>query len=230
MTHVLKRTRTILVTGLAGLLLSGTLLAKDDFPQTTDDGLTRIDAKKVDVVYWKDGATLADYKRVLILDCYVAFVKNWERDQNRNRMALGNRVSDKDMERIKKDLAAEFNKVFAKELSEKGGYEVTTEAAADVLILRPAIVNLDVVAPDLKNIGRVENFVTSAGAMTLYLELHDGVTGAIIARIIDERDDNKAGMGQRANSVTNKAAADRILRGWADALRVALDNAHEVTD
>jgi hypothetical protein len=216
-----------MTTILLGLLLGSLAMAADDFPDTTTEGLKRIDSKKADVVYWQDGATLEGYQRIGLLDCYVAFRKDWERDQNRNRQSLGNRVSDEDMERIKKDLAAEFRKVFTKELTEKGGYEMTATGGADVLILRPAIINLDVLAPDLDNLGRVENFVSSAGAMTLYLELYDGATGALIARIIDERDDNR-GFAQRANSVTNKAAADRILRTWADALRGALDDAHEV--
>jgi hypothetical protein len=214
---------------LLGLLMGSLAIAADDFPDTTTEGLKRIDAKKADVVYWQDGATLEGYQRIGLLDCYVAFRKDWARDQNRNSASRTNRVGDDDMERIKKDLAAEFRTVFTEELTEKGGYEMTDTGGADVLILRPAIINLDVVAPDLKDIGRVDNFVSSAGAMTLYLELYDGATGAIIARIVDQRDDNK-GFTQRANSVTNRAAADRILRTWADALRGALDDAHAVTN
>jgi hypothetical protein len=33
-----------------------------------------------------------------------------------------------------------------------------------------------------------------------------------------------------ANSVTNKVAADRILRGWATLLRDALDEARQTSD
>ena len=52
--------------------------------------------------------------------------------------------------------------------------------------------------------------------MTLYLEFYDSVTSAIIAKVMDAEADRAAGgFAMRANSVTNTAAADRILRSWA---------------
>lgn len=211
------------------MVAAGVSLAKTDFPETTDDGLTKVKSKNADVLYVKEGATLEGYKRIALLEPYVAFRKDWMKDQNQNRIRdLSNRVSEKDMDRIKKELAAEFMRVFTKELSEEGGYEITEESASDVLVLRPAIVNLDVNAPDLRNASMMRSYVSSAGEMTLYLELHDGVTGDIIAKAIDERDDNRAGGGQRANSVTNRSAADRILKIWANSMRKALDEANEI--
>jgi len=62
--------------------------------------------------------------------------------------------------------------------------------------------------------------------MTLYLELWDGGTSTLLARVIDtEADESTGGIPQDANEVTNKAAADEILRHWADRLRRALDAA-----
>jgi hypothetical protein len=64
--------------------------------------------------------------------------------------------------------------------------------------------------------------VSSAGQMTLYLELYDSMTNTLLARVIDpEADDNP--LAQAANAVTNKMAADQILRRWADILRKHLD-------
>jgi hypothetical protein len=58
--------------------------------------------------------------------------------------------------------------------------------------------------------------------MTLYLELWDGTTNTILARVADAQGDS--GMyGWRTNSVTNRAAADRILRIWARELHKKLD-------
>jgi hypothetical protein len=127
------------------------------------------------------------------------------------------------MQRIQSAMSEEFAKVFKKEL-EEAGYEVTTELASDVLILRPAIVNLDPTAPDLQTAGMTYTIVQSAGAMTLYMELYDGGTNAKIAMVIDGRADS-GGMAERANRTTNKAAADRILRQWASRLVKALDAA-----
>lgn len=215
----------ILVLSLAfGLFgIAGPVLSKDELPDTTTDGLKRVDSKVVDALYIQDGATLAPYKRVYLVDCAVAFRKDWERDYNRNAADLSRRVSEKDMQRIQTQLAEEFKKEFTKTL-EKAGYAITTDLASDVLIVRPAIVNLDPTAPDLQTAGISYTVVQSAGAMTLYAELYDGGTNAKIALVMDGQADPD-GFAERANRVTNKAAADRILRHWADRLAKGLDEA-----
>ena len=190
-----------------------------DLPQTTHDGLQLVKGK-VEVLYVKPGATLAPYKRVAITDCYVAFRKNWERDQNTGAF----RVTQKDMEKIKAGLAADFRKVFTEEL-QKGGYAVVDEGGDDVLILRPAIIDLDVAAPDTMEPGRSRSFATSAGSMTLYLEVYDGASGEILARAVDPKEARDTGRMMWQNSVTNRAEADRMLRKWAVLTREALDRA-----
>jgi hypothetical protein len=181
------------------------------------------------VVYARTGATLDQYTKVALLDCYVAFKKNWDRDYNRDQMSLSNRVTTDDMERIKKAVADEFRKVFTEELQEKGGYQIVDVAGDDVLIVRPAIVNLDVTAPDLKSASMTRTVVASAGQMTLYAELFDSSTGDIIARIIDPQAADRGGFAMAANSVTNKAEADRIIRKWAVALRSHLGELDKAT-
>jgi len=131
---------------------------------------------------------------------------------------------------MKAALAAEFKKVFTDELQTKGGYQVVDTAAPDVLILRPAIVNLMVTAPDLMTADMSRTLVASAGQMTLYLELWDSATNTILARVMDpQADRGMGGMAQIADSVTNKAAADRILKAWAEKLRKHLDAVHGKT-
>ncbi len=211
-----------------GLLsFAGPASADDELPATTPDGLKLVEAKDIDALYIQDGATLEPYKRVYLVECAVSFRKDWERDYNRNERDLSRRVSDKDMQRIQSKLAEEFKKVFSDEL-EKGGYEITTDLASDVLILRPAIVNLDPTAPDLQTAGISYTIVESAGSMTLYAELYDGGTNAKIAMIMDARSDPDS-FAQRANRVTNKSAADRMLRHWADRLVKGLDEAKRTT-
>ena len=124
------------------------------------------------------------------------------------------------------DLSAEFLKVFTDELQNKGGYQVVTSGAEDVLVLRPAIMDLDVTAPDTMSAGRSYTLTESAGAMTLYLEVYDSVTSQILARAIDRETSRGMGRIQWANSVTNKQEADRVLRRWASALRSQLDAVH----
>ena len=131
------------------------------------------------------------------------------------------------MERIKKNLAEEFKKVFTEELT-KAGHEVVDQTGPDVLIIRPAIVNLDVMAPDIQSPGITHVVVRSAGSLTLYLELYDSTTGAIFGKVMDAQADRE-GFAQLANRVTNKAAADRILRSWASELAGHLGAAREDT-
>jgi hypothetical protein len=209
---------------LSGVLASTTVLAaKDPPPQVSPEGLQLVKSTKTRVVYVKPGATFSQYNRVAILEPLVEFEKDWQRDYNSSRAGLEGRVSDQDVERMKTKLADEFMKVFTKEMQDKGGYPVVNESAPDVLVLRPALLNVEVNAPDIMTAGIEHTVVRSAGQMTLYLELWDAATNTLLARVIDaeaDRDD----MPQLSSSVTNRAAADRILSGWAKELRERLDD------
>ena len=107
-------------------------------------------------------------------------------------------------------------------MSTEGGHQVVKDAGEGVLILRPAIINLEVTAPDLMTAGMSETVVASAGSMTLYLELYDGKTQAIIVRIIAPEAADNVGLAQVANRVTNTADFDRVVRRWAEILNAHL--------
>jgi hypothetical protein len=204
-------------------VFSAQLLAKDAFPETSHDGLQLKKHTRHSAVYVKPGETLDGYDKIAMTDVFVSFKKDWQRNYNDDVAGLDGRVTDKDMEAIKNRLAKEFKVVFTKELQDKGGYEIVTDSAKDVLILRPAIINLVVNAPDVQAAGMETTFVASAGEMTLYLELYDSMTSDLLARVIDAEGDQAGGMAHMGGRVENKAAADRILRRWADTLRKRLD-------
>ena len=209
------------------LVTAGTASAKqEELPQITEDGLHRVADSKMAIVYAEPGADLAQYERIQLMDAYVAFKKNWARDQ-RSRSADKLRISSRDIEKIKTDLAKEFQAVFRKTL-EDGGYEIVDEAGEDVLLVRPAIINLDVNAPDTMRAGRSRSYTSSAGEMTLYIEIYDSITGDLIAKALDRKADTaRQGFYTWTNSVTNKAAAKRILQGWAEILLDALNEAKQ---
>ncbi|MFC1795669.1 DUF3313 family protein [Pseudomonadota bacterium] len=213
-----------ILAALLVLLAVSAYAKKQELPEVTSDGLHRVPDSKLAVVYAEPGADLAPYQRVNLLDAYVAFKKNWARDQ-RSKSAQPLRINSKDMEKIKDTLSAEFKEVFRAALVDEG-FELTEETADDVMIVRPAIINLDVNAPDTMSAGRTTTYVASAGEMTLYIELYDSVSGDIFAKALDRRVDNRhGGYYTWANSVTNRAAADRILKGWAGILVDALKEA-----
>jgi hypothetical protein len=216
---------------VAALLATGAMTAGADtaptanaLPDSAADGLQLVSKTDTREVWKKPGATFGQYDKVAILECPVAFTKDYQRNYNENVQDLTHMVTAKDMARIEQRLSDEFRAVFVDELQTKGGYQVVTYGGADVLVLRPAIINLDVAAPDLQTPDMSQNFTADAGSMTLYLELYDSVTSTLLARVVDAEGAN-SGLMQVANSVTNKMAADDILRRWADTLRKALDQA-----
>ena len=197
--------------------------AADAPPQVSKDGLQLKTHTKQRVVSVKPGATFNQYNRVMILDCYVEMQKDWQRNYNAD-VAGGDpsrQVSNDDVKRITNALATEFKKVFTTEL-QKGGYQVTNTPAPDVLLLRPAIINVQVTAPDIMSAGMDVNVITSAGSGTFYLELWDPSTNTILARAMDAEADQQP-FARQANAVTNRQAADIILTSWADDLVKHLD-------
>ena len=173
-----------------------------------------------------DGADFSEYKSVMIVDVGVAFKKNWRRDYNRDEVSLSSQVSKSDAEKIKQRLADEVKKVFTAEL-EKAGYTVADYdvklAEADILVLRPAIGDLVVTAPDIQSAGMGRTFTASAGGMTLYLDFFDSVTSSKLASVVDRKNAQDNGMIQMSNRVTNKSEADRMLKKWAGLLIAKMD-------
>ena len=207
----------------AAIVLASTLSVQSEQPSVSFDGLHLTKSKKVAVLYAKPDADFSGYDKIILLDAYVAFKKNWQRD---TRVA-GRRVSNKDMEKIKQDVAELFHETFKERLEKDGGYPLVKDNDDNVLIFRPAIIDLDITAPDVNTPGRVTNYVASAGAATLYLELYDSVSGEILARIVDRRKMTDYGYMRWSNSVTNRQDAKRMFARWADLLREGLDVVHK---
>lgn len=190
--------------------------AQSASPQTTD-GLERVDSP-FSVLYWRPGETLESYRRVVLVDCYVEFRKDWLRDQNRGKRSF-NLVTAEDMARIQETLSEEFLEVVTEVLEEDGAYEIVDVAANDVLLLRPAIVNVDVGA-DIYGSGNQLPDRSNGISMTLYLEFYDSVTGTLIGRAYDPS----------VRPEVDRAAARRILSRWARDVRVILDPNRNASD
>jgi len=189
--------------------------------ERTFDNLVAVEESSAAMAYIDPEVDFSVFKRVAILEPFVAFRSNWQRSQNRGR---SRNVSNRDMERIKQDVATLFERVFSERL-EEAGYVVVDVAADDVLVLRPAIIDLDITAPDTRSAGRSRTFAASTGAATLYIQLFDSVTGEILGRAADRTAVRRGGGGVSwSNSVTNMADARRMVGGWADQLITFLDS------
>lgn len=215
--------QSVLLGGAAVLL--GACATAPSAPTESYDGLVLVPDTRFGVVYKRPGADLTAYGSYGLAECQVAFRKNWQRDQNSSRVNLGDRVTQTDVDRIKDKLGEECEMYFREALEQAPPYQLV-ESFSDgeqVLILRPAIINLDITAPDTRSAGMQRTYTTEAGEMTLLLELFDGTTGEILVRVIDQQRSRESSYLQWSSSVTNQADARRILSRWASQLRKGLD-------
>ncbi len=186
---------------------------------TSWDGLERRDVKGVDAVYVRPNFKFPHYSKVIIDPVDVSFSKNW--DQN-STADLSRRLDAADIQNIKGALAKMLRERFTRELA-AGGYQVTEVPAEDTIRVTPSIINLYINAPDKMSASVSRSYTTSAGEMTLDMEVHDSVTGQLLARVVDRQRALDTGRMQWTNSVTNTADAQRAIDAWAQQLREGLD-------
>lgn len=214
--------KNVFATIVLGSLLALPVFAEESAPEINTAGMQLVKKDNRGEIYADPDVDWTVYSKIMLDEATVAFRRNWQRDQNRNR---GARVSDSDMEKIKANLAGLFDEVFVEELGANGGFEMVEEAADDVLRITPHIVDLDVYAPAVTTSTRNRSYTDSSGRMTLKLELYDSVTGDLIAAASDRRESPDRGYMQWTTSVSNKADARRMLQKWAKALNERLAEA-----
>jgi len=214
--------KTLLAVALLSTLGGPTFGKEAGSSEMTFDGLKLVPDSKVAAAYVRPEADFSVYKRVKIMEAEVAFRQGWERDQNRSI----HRITSRDIAQLKERAANTLREVFVEVLEADDGYQVVSEAAADVLLLRPAILDLDITNPDTGRQGRGNTFVSSAGAATLLLELFDSVSGEILARFVDRQGARDFGTMRLSTSARTSAEGRRIMTGWAKLLRKGLDEVH----
>ncbi len=217
---------TILILAAFAILPLAASAGKEAPPATSFDGLELVSSSKRSHVYRKPNVDFTVYSKVAIAPSKVAFKENWKRDYNRSQRSLSGRVSDRDMERIKRDLAQLFDEVFHQELQNIKGFTLTEELGEGVLLIKPAVINLDINAPDVNTATRSRTYVEYAGEGTLYLEVFDGVSGDILARAVDVRKTRDHNYFRWATRVTNRADARALLQTWAKKLHRKLEEVH----
>jgi len=214
------------IAGIATLLVA-TSAAWAEKPPQTWDGLELTKRKGLDLVYIRPNVQFKAYKNVQIDTLQVAFDKNW--DPNENVRSLSRHMTAEDIEKIRSDMVTEFRQVFVDELT-KAGYQVVDKAGDDTLRVSPALADVYINAPDRMEPGRVTTYTTDAGRMTIFMELRDGLTEQLLARVVDKREATNTGFAQVTNSVTNSAEFRRMVRSWAQRLVKGLDKVNGKED
>ncbi len=197
--------------------------------QISPEGMELKKSTRSTVAYKKEGVDFSEYDKVQILPSAVAFKKNWKRDYNRDQSSLTTRIRDNDVIRIKTEVAKLFDEVFKEEFGKDADFPIVDTVTSGTLVIRPAIINLDVTSPDIQSSVNVKRYASDAGQATLFLELYDGVSGEILARIINVSVAGDNSYYQWATRVSNRADATRMIRKWAKALRIKYDEAHMPT-
>lgn len=211
--------RSICALSAACLLLASALAGAADLPGTWD-GLEYRKTKGIDAVYVRPGVEFKAYRNVLLDPVQVAFDRNW--DPNRGTGSALGRFTAQDIQDIRDEMASEFRRIFAEQLA-GGGYDVVAKPLDDTLRVSAALADVYINAPDKMTAGRSRVYTMNAGRMTLVMELRDGPTGQLLARVVDRHAATDTGYAQVTNSVTNSAEFRRAVTAWAKRLVKALD-------
>jgi hypothetical protein len=177
----------------------------------TADGLMELERARVGFAAVKPGADFGRYDKLMVLPVAFAF-------KERSRKLRDSQLDD---------LRRYFREDFTRELQQKGNYTIVTTPGPDVLLVRAALVNIDVTAPVER--GRDDVYIRDAGEVTMVAELRDSQSGELLARAADRRRiEMPGGSAYESNPVTNVANTRRLFRQWASLLRERLDQAHEL--
>jgi hypothetical protein len=215
--------QTALVSLLSFLVLAATAsltaIAAEP-PATTPEGLERVENSRLDLVYRRPGVDMTGYTKIMLDPVEVAFMKQWTQDFRQ--------VSKSDRERIRSELAKEFQAIFIEELQTKGGYQIVDAPGENVLRVTAGIFDLYINAPDTMTPGRSRTYALSTGEATLGAVLTDSESGAVIARATDRVRARESATMQWITRSQNRADARKMLRKWATAMREGLDAARGV--
>ena len=197
-----------------GLLASLPASAQEKTAPAIVDGLHLVPDTQLGLVYAEPDADLSVYKQLLLIDAQVAFKKNWQRDINQDKPY---HVTTGDMQKIRGEVSALFREIFTSEL-QSAGFVLVSQQSPDTMIIRPAILDLNVNSPDNPRGGTTRNITESAGDMTLYLELRDSITGDVLVKAMDFQFDRSNITPFMMDRTRNERAARQLLTSWAQVL------------
>jgi hypothetical protein len=200
---------------LAGALLA---VAAPLLAQASEDnweGLVRVRSPKIELVYLAPEADFRPYTQVLLEPSEMAMRANWLRDQRRRSAAsLGGQPTERDIARALERGQQQFDSYFADAFT-KAGFTIATEPGPDVLRVRSAVADIDVVAPDVGGAGRNRTYSQEAGSGTLVVEVRDSLSNALLGRAVERRTAGDNGPWLRT-AASNRADFDRVFRRWAE--------------
>ena len=164
----------VLALALSGAFAAGCTPSRGP-EEMTDDGLVRVPSRRVAGVYRLPGASFVQYRRILLEPPTVSFAPEWQKNHAE--------VSPAEILRIRTESAKLFRDEFTREIFDRGPYEFTDELAPDVLIVNPAIEDLDIPAPEITVKPGERSYTTGPVKMKVTGDLRDAATGKLVGRL-----------------------------------------------
>ncbi len=190
----------------------------------TFDGLNEIIDPRVGKAWARADLDLSGYAKILFDGVDIEYRPGGEKT-SRSRPSVSTDTHYQISEQGKQRFQQALTTAFVQEMGKSTKYTLVTEPGPDVLIVRAGVLDVVSYAPPDDRPGRGNVYLRRLGEATLVAELHDGESDAILARIVDRRAAEPAGMNlQQSNNVQNASEVRRVATYWAFSLREALDN------
>jgi hypothetical protein len=185
--------------------------------EITTDGLVRVPSRPEAGVYRNLGVDFTRYKRLMIEPLTVEFLKGWRKRHPD--------VSDSEVRRIQAETAKNFVEEFTKVLIDEGPFELAEVREADVLVVVPRMLNLNIPAPETESDAGYRSYSPRQVSMEMSGELRDGVNGDVLLRVIviDPEDREKIHQIPGPNRLANAYEIRGSLQRWSRMLREAID-------
>ena len=160
------------------------------------------------------------YTKVILHEAPVQFVDKWRRNQERLH---GREIRDEDVARIEDAVSGRLAKAMYETLTERGGYELTSESGPGVMVFWPNIVDLNVQATGWVQGSIVESLHHTRGSMTTELVIRDSVSDKLLAVAWQDQIDAQSDM-EMTTSVSNAYAFRLMSQDFADWILGRLDD------
>ncbi|MGK0442134.1 MAG: hypothetical protein ACJA0N_001941 [Pseudohongiellaceae bacterium] len=187
--------------------------------------LNKIDNSKSELVYIDPYADFTKYTKVMVMPLGVDNVEVIQPSSS-GSMTNRNEWELTDSDKIK--LQEVFHESMVKQLQEKGGYPVVTEAGDDVLQI---VAKLTAIAPaaakdDFKSrpIGRSSVYTQGGGGLAVAVVIGDSESGEVLGIMKDTK--SSSSMWGSNNSVSNMSDVRQMFSSWAAQISRGLDHVH----
>ena len=167
------------------------------------------------------------YTKIILHSAPVAFKENWRSNQERIH---GKKMRDEDVERIQAAVSDQLAKAMFKTLSERGGYEMTSESGPGVLVFMPNVIDLDVAETGWVQNSILESLPDTRGSMTTELVIRDAMSDRLLAVGWQDQSDPRQGDMEMTISVSNASAFRLMSQNFADWVLRQLEKARSGSD